>query len=153
MEASGGRLWMSSTTIRKLRRISDGGGDTGYFLLPPQNWLAAVEKPEGRKVLYFTLRTQTYALELTPKFEENKSEIPRNSSPEVMALMLKEGTLVSKLREVRKGNHVFRIVNIPRVWVRAREKGVNRKVVALSITTNPESLLVEPVFSGKLNPH
>jgi hypothetical protein len=145
--------WMSSTTIRKLRRISDGGKDTGYFLLPPQNWLDTIEKKEGKKVLYFSLRTQSYALVLTPIFEEPNSEAPRNSSPENVMLMLKQGNLFGKLREVRKGKHVYRIVNVPRVWVRAKEKEVNRKVIALSLTTDPESILVEPVFSGKPTPH
>jgi hypothetical protein len=140
---------MNSTTIRKLRRVSDGGKDTGYFLLPPQNWLETVEKREGKKVLYFTIRTQSYALVLTPIFEEPKTEAPRNSSPETVMLMLKEGSLMGKLREIRKGKHVFRIVNIPRVWVRAEEKKVNRKVIALSLTTDPENILVEPVFSDK----
>jgi hypothetical protein len=86
-------------------------------------------------------------------FDNPQDEGPRNSSPEMVAQMLKEGTLIVKLREVRKGPHIYRTVNIPRVWVRAREKGVNRKVVALSLTTEPESLLVEPVFSGKPMPH
>ena len=140
---------MSSTTVRKLRRVSDGAKDTGYFLLPPQNWLDAVEKREGKKVLYFTIRTQSYALVLNPLFEEPQEEASHNSSPETVMLMLKTGSLTGKLREVRKGNHVFRIVNVPRVWVRAEEKKVNRKVVALSLTTDPESILVEPVFSGK----
>ncbi len=140
-------------TIRKLRRVSDGGKDTGYYLLPPQNWLDTVEKKEGRKVLFFNLKTQTYALVLTPMFEEPKAESPRNSAPELVDLMLKEGTLISRLREVRRGNHVYRIVNVPRVWVRAREKGVNRRVIALSLTIRPESIVVEPVFSGKPTPH
>jgi hypothetical protein len=144
---------MSSAKIRKLRRISDGEKDTSYFLLPPQNWLDAIEKKEGRKILCFSLKTQTYALVLTPMFDNPQDEGPRNSSPEMVAQMLKEGTLIVKLREVRKGPHIYRTVNIPRVWVRAREKGVNRKVVALSLTTEPESLLVEPVFSGKPMPH
>lgn len=142
---------MSSTTIRKLRRANNNDRDTGYFLLPPQNWLDTIEKREDKKILYFAIRTQTYALVLTPKYEEPKEEAPRNSPPEEVALMLKQGILVSKLREVRKGKTVFRIVNIPRVWVRAREKAVNRKVAALSITTDPERLLVEPVFSRKLS--
>jgi hypothetical protein len=144
---------MSSTTIRKLRKVSDGSRDTGYYLLPPQNWLDTVEKKKGKKILCFSLRTQTYALILTPKFEEPETEGPRNSSPELVELMLKEGTLFSKLREIRRGKHLYRIVNVPRVWVRAREKGVNRKVIALSLTTETESVLVEPVFSGKPSPH
>ena len=144
---------MSFTTIRKLRKVSDGGKDIGYYLLPPQNWLDTLEKKKGKKVLYFNLKTQAYALILTPKFEEPEAEGPRNSSPELVELMLKEGTLISKLRELRRGNHAYRIVNIPRVWVRAREKGVNRKVIALSLTTEPESILVEPIFSGKPSPH
>ena len=140
---------MSSTTIRKLRRVSDGVRDTGYFLVPPQNWLDTVEKKKGKRVLYFTLRTESYALVLSPMFEGPKVEAPRNSSPEIVALMLKQGSLICKLREVRRGSHVYRIVNVPRVWVRAKEKEVNRKVVALSLTAEPESILVEPIFSGK----
>ena len=144
---------MKSTTIRKLRRVSDGGKDTGYFLLPPQNWLDIVEKEEGKKILYFALRTDSYALVLIPIFENPKVEAPQNISPERVELMLKQGTLKSKLREIRKGKHVYRTVNIPRVWVHAEERKVKRKVIALSLTTESESLLVEPIFSGKSNSH
>ena len=148
-----GWLWISSTTIRKLRRVSDGGKDTAYFLLPPQNWLHAIEEKEGKKVLYFTLRTESYALVLNPLFENPKVEAPRNSPPERVMLMLKQGSLTSRLRDIRKGNHVYRIANVPRVWVRAKEKEVNRKVIALSLTTEPGSILVEPVFSSKPTSH
>ena len=126
---------MSSTTIRKLRRISDGGKDTSYFLLPPQNWLDTIEKKEGR-LFCFSLKTQTYALVLSTEcLIIHKKKVRVIASPEMIVQMLKGGNLIVKLREVRKGTHVYRTVNIPRVWVRAREKGVNRKVIALSLTT------------------
>ncbi len=87
---------------------------------------------------------------LTPKFEEPKVAPPTNSSPETVLLLLKQGTLLSKLRETQKGNNVFRSLNIPRAWIREREQKVHRQVTALSLTTATDSILVEPVYGGKL---
>jgi hypothetical protein len=138
------------TTIRKLRKVSDGAKDTGYFLLPPKNWLDEIEKKEGKKVLYFTLSTRTYALVMTPKFEEPQVPPPSNSSPENIMVMLKAGALLSKLRETQKGNIVYRTVYVPRAWIRQKEHEVHKKVVALSVTPEPMSLLVEPVFGKSI---
>ncbi len=92
----------SQPTIRKLRKISDGV-NTGYVLLPPKNWLVATEREAGKKILYFTLKSRAYALLLMPKFDEAKVPPPVNSSPDDVLLMLKQGVLLAKLRELRKG--------------------------------------------------
>ncbi len=141
---------MSATTVRKLGRISDGAKDTSYFLMPPKYWLDAEEKKASKKIQQFAIKAEAYALVLNPVFDNSEVEQPRNSSPEQVMIMLKQGTLLSKLREIRKGNNVYRVVNIPRVWVRAREQGQNRKVTALSLTTEPTRILVEPIFGNKL---
>jgi hypothetical protein len=144
---------MSATTVRKLGRISDGAKDTSYFLMPPKYWLDAEEKNAGKKILHFAIKSEAYALVLSPIFDSSQVEQPRNSTPEEIMLLLKQGTLYSKLRETRKGNNVYRIVNIPRVWVRAREQGQNRQVTALSLTTEPTRILVEPIFGNKMKQH
>ena len=124
---------MSAPTVRKLGRISDGA-KTSYFLLPPRNWLDAIEKKAGKKILQFTVKTEAYALVLKPVFDQPGEEQPRNSSPEDVMLMLEQGILMSRLREIHKGKNVYRTVNIPRLWVREREAGTNRKLTALSVT-------------------
>jgi hypothetical protein len=136
----------SQPTIRKLRKTGDGV-NTGYVLLPPKNWLDATEQEAGKKILYFTLKSRAYALLLTPQFDEPNVPPPVNSSPESVLLMLKQGVLLVKLREVRRGRNVFRLVNLPRAWVREREQKVRRQVTALSVTVEPEGLLVEAVFA------
>jgi hypothetical protein len=147
-------IYMSSNppTIRKLRKNSDGAKDTGYYLLPPKNWLDETEHQAGKKILYFTLSSRAFALVLTPQFEEPKVPPPVNSSPENIMILLKHGTLLSKLRETRKGNNVLRSVNIPRAWIREREQKIHREVTALSITVEPDCIMVEPVYGGKAMP-
>jgi hypothetical protein len=140
---------MSATTVRKLGRISDGA-NTSYFLMPPKFWLDSVEKTKGKKILHFSIMTEEETLILTPVFENPKVEPPRNSSPELIAQMLRQGKLLSKLREIRKGKNVYRIVNVPRSWIRTREQEHNRKVNALRFTTEQTSIRVEPVFGDKL---
>jgi hypothetical protein len=141
---------MSASTVRKLGRISDGA-KTSYFFMPPKYWLDAVEKNAGKRILHFAVKAELAALVLTPLFEEPKVEPPKNSSPEQITGMLKQGTLLSKLRETRKGNNVYRIVNVPRTWVRAKEQQRWRKVTALRFTIEPTRLIIEPVFGDKLN--
>ena len=140
---------MSNTTVRKLRREGNGSSDTGYYLMPPKIWLDAAEKKEGKKILGFTLKAEEDALVLNPMFENPRVEPPRNSSPELVTLMLRQGSLISKLREVHKGNNIYRIINVPRAWVRAKEQERNRKVIALSLTTQPTSIIVTPIFANK----
>ena len=140
---------MSNTTVRKLRREGNGSSDTGYYLMPPKIWLDAVEKKQGKKILGFTLKSEEEGLVLAPMFENPRVEPPRNGSPELVTLMLLQGTLISKLREVHKGNNIYRIIYVPRVWVKGKEQERNRKVVALSVTTKPASIFVAPVFTNK----
>jgi hypothetical protein len=146
---SSGDPQMSNTTIRKLRREGNGASDTGYYLLPPRIWLEAVEKKEGKKILGFTLKSEEEGLVLDPMFENPRVEPPRNGSPELVTLMLLQGTLISKLREVHKGNNIYRIIYVPRAWVKGKEQERNRKVIALSVTTKSASIFVAPVFANK----
>ncbi len=145
-------LWikMSAPTVRKLGRISDGA-KTSYFLLPPRNWLDMIEKNAGKKILQFAIKAEAYSLVLKPMFEQSEGEQPRNSTPEDVMLMLEQGTLMGKLREIKKGKTVYRTVNIPRMWVREREAGTNRKVSALSVIAQPTSLIIEPIFGEKID--
>ena len=140
---------MSAPIVRKLGRISDGA-KTSYFLMPPKFWLDSVERNEGRKILQLAIKAEAFALVMSPVFDQPEGDQPRNSSPEEVLSMLEEGTLVSKLREVRKGKNVYRIVNLPRVWIREREAGTNRKLTALSIITQSDCITVEPIFGEKL---
>ena len=140
---------MSGTTIRKLRQISEGGRDLGYFLPPPRNWLETVEKTEGKKILHFTFKSQDEGLVLNPAFEESTVYSSRNSSDDVRQL-LKKGNLKVALREIRKGRNVYRVVKVPRVWIRSQELQRYRKVVALSVTPESEYLVVKPVFGNKI---
>ena len=143
---------VSVSTVRKLRRVSNGAKDTGYFVMPPRNWLDILEKKEGRRVLAFKIKSEGEGIILNPTFENPSTESSQNTLPEQVLLMLRQGTLVSKLREIRKGAHVYRIINVPRSWVRTREQRRNRKIVALRLTTEPASIIVEPVFGDKPKP-
>lgn len=140
---------MSNSTVRKLRREGNGSSDTGYYLMPPKIWLDAVEKKQGKKILGFTLKSEEEGLVLDPLFENPRVEPPRNGSPELVTLMLLQGTLIGKLREVRKGKNIYRIIYVPRAWVKGKEQVRNRKVIALSVTTKPASIFVAPVFAKK----
>jgi hypothetical protein len=140
---------MGETTVSKLRRVSDGVKIKGYFLLPPRNWLNAIEAKEGKKIWHFTVKAEGDTLLLNPAFTEPAVSAPRNSSPEAVTQMLKNGSLILKLREIHKGKHVYRIVNIPRSWVNTKEQMRKRTVAALRVTTRPESLIAEPVFQDK----
>jgi hypothetical protein len=142
---------MSETTIRKLRKISDGINVKTYFLMPPRNYLNDVEKKEGRKILYFAAKAEEDALVLKPVFVEPAVDVPQNSSPETVAQMLKQGNLMIKLREVPKGKNVYRIINVPRAWVKTEERQRNRIVAALRVTTRPDYIIAEPIFGSKLN--
>lgn len=141
---------MSGTTVRKLRRMGNGSNSESYLLLPPLNWLDAVEKVQARKIQYFTVRTNGDALVLSPGFENPKVVASPNSSSDDVAQMLREGNLVVKLRNVPKGRNVYRVVHVPRVWVRAKERQHNRKVVALKLKIEPAYLEVTPIYGEKL---
>jgi hypothetical protein len=140
---------MSGTTVRKLRRISDGV-DTGYILLPPKNWLDAVEKAESKKIVAFTVRAMGEDLVLKPTFEEPKIKKVSGNSSEDVVQMMRQGNLTVKLRDFPKGRIVYRVVKVPRAWVRVREGMRRRKLAALSIKTEPDNLLVSPIFGDKL---
>ncbi len=136
-------------TVRKLGRISDGA-KASYFLAPPKHWLQATEKAAGKKILYFALKSEDESLILTPVFSEPRVEQPKNSSPDVVQQMLETGTLLAKLRDVCKGENVYRTMNLPRSWVRTMEQSRWRKMAALRTTAKQGFLLVEPVFGEKL---
>jgi hypothetical protein len=140
---------MSLPTVRKLRRES-GGADAGYVLLPPKNWLEAEEKAAGKKVLFFSFKTEGNGMILEPVFENPKVEQPRNSTPEVIEMMMRAGTLLGPLRDVRKGQTVYRLVKVPRSWVRSEEIMRGRRMVALRLTPEKSRLIVEPVFGERL---
>jgi hypothetical protein len=121
--------------------------------MPPRNWLDTVEKEEGKKILSVTVKAEEDTLVLNPMFENPLVEAPHNSSPELLMVMLKEGTVISKLREIHKGGHLSRIINIPRAWVRAKEQNHKRKVIGLRLTLQPRSIIVVPVFANsKIHP-
>jgi hypothetical protein len=140
---------MSGTTIRKLRRISDGANDAGYILLPPKNWLDAIEKAENKKIVAFAVKAEGENFILTPEFEEPKIKKANANSDDVEQLM-REGTLTVKLRDLPKGRIVYRVIKVPRAWVRAREGMRRRKLVALRVKEEPSCLLVAPVFGDKI---
>ncbi len=150
MSVIGRSLVSISTTVRKLRQMSVGTNDSGYFLLPPRGWMEAAEKKEGKRILHFAVKTQEDTLLLVPLFANAKVETQKNSSPETVLKILKQGTLTSKLREVHKGKNIYRIVKIPRAWVHAKERQRNRKMSALRVTANPLTLEVEPIFGDRL---
>jgi hypothetical protein len=141
---------MSLSTIRKLRRES-GGQDAGYILLPPKNWLESEEKAAGGKILYFSFRLEGNGMVLEPVFEAPSMEQPRNSSPEEIEMMMRQGTLFGRLRDFRKGQAVFRVVKVPRSWVRSEEIQRNRRMIALRLTPYPNRLVVEPIFGERLH--
>ncbi len=137
-------------TIRKLRRITVGANDSGYFVMPPRNWMDITEQKEGKKILHFALRTEGENLVLSPVFSTPKVESSRNASPNDVLTMLKDGSLTSKLREVHKGKNVYRVIKIPRVWVHAKEQYRRRRMSALRLTAQPETIVVEPIYGEKL---
>ncbi len=141
---------MSLPTVRKLRRES-GGQDAGYVLLPPKNWLEAEEKAAGGKILFFSFKLEGNGMVLEPLFKNPPREQPRNSSPEEIEMMMREGTLLGRLRDLRKGQAVFRVVKVPRSWVRSEEIQRNRRMVALRLTPYPKRLMVEPIFGERLH--
>ncbi|MCW4010085.1 MAG: hypothetical protein NWF05_05640 [Candidatus Bathyarchaeota archaeon] len=143
---------MSETTIRKLRKVTDGVNVKSYFFMPPLNWLNVVEKKEGKKILHFAVKAQDEVLVLNPVFVEPTVSGPKNTVPEKVTQMLKQGNLMVKLREVHKGRNIYRIINVPRSWVKAEEGQRNRAVVAVRVTTEPESITVTPIFGSKLKP-
>jgi hypothetical protein len=128
------------------------GKESGYFLLPPLNWLEAVEKTEGRKIQSFMFEAEGEALVLNPVFEERKASAPKKGSSDDVSLMLKQGTLEVKLREIPKGRNVYRVVKVPRAWVHTQEMQRNRKMVALNVKTEHACLLVTAIFGDKLKP-
>jgi hypothetical protein len=140
---------MSLPTVRKLRRES-GDANAGYVLLPPKNWLEAEEKAASKKILFFSFKAEGNGLTLEPVFENPKVEQPHNSTPEVVEMMMREGTLLGPLREIRKGKSVYRVVKVPRSWVRSEELMRGRVMVALRIMPEPNRLIVEPVFGKRL---
>jgi hypothetical protein len=137
------------STVRKLRRVGDSVNKLGYYLMPPKNWLDTVEKEAGKKILSFTVQDEEHTLVLSPLFENPKVEAPHNSSPEQVMMMLSEGTLISKLREIQKGKHISRIINIPRVWVRDKEQWHKSKVIGLRLTVKSRSIIVVPIYAHK----
>jgi len=137
------------STVRKLRRVGGSASKIGYYLMPSKNWLDAVEKEEGKKILSFTVQDEEHTLVLMPLFENPPVEAPHNSSPEQVIMMLRKGTLISKLREIHKGKHVSRIINIPRVWVREKEQWHKSKVIGLRLTVKSRSIIIIPIFAHK----
>jgi hypothetical protein len=137
------------STVRKLRRIGGNVNKLGYYLMPPKNWIDTVEKEEGKKILGFTVQDEEHTLVLSPMFENPPVEAPHNSSPEQVMMMLKKGTLISKLREIHKGKHISRIINIPRVWVRDKEQWHKSKVIGLRLTVKPRRIIVVPIYANK----
>ncbi len=137
------------STVRKLRRVGDSVNKLGYYLMPPKNWLDTVEKEEGKKILSFAVQDEAHTLVLKPLFENPQVEAPHNSSPEQVMMMLKKGTLISKLREINKGKHISRIINIPRVWVRDKEQWHKSKVIRLHLTVKSRTIIVVPIFAHK----
>ncbi|MCW4019156.1 MAG: hypothetical protein NWF00_10860 [Candidatus Bathyarchaeota archaeon] len=139
---------MSGTTIRKLRQMTIGK-DSGYFLLPPRNWLDAVESAENRKIKGFVLKSEGDALKLTPTFGEPKTASRKGASGNA-AQLLKQGSLTIKLREIPKGRNVYRVVKVPKAWVRTQEMQHYRKVTAVNVKTEPASIVITPIFGEKL---
>lgn len=137
------------STVRKLRRIGGSVNKVGYYLMPPKNWLDTVEKEEGKKILSFTVQDEEHTLVLNPLFENPQVEAPHNSSPEQVMMMLSKGTLISKLREIHKGKHISRIINIPRVWVRDKEQWHKSRVIGLRLTVKSRSIIVVPIYAHK----
>jgi hypothetical protein len=137
------------STVRKLRRVGDSVNKVGYYLMPPKNWLDTVEKEEGKKILSFTVQDEEHTLVLNPLFENPQVEAPHNSSPEQVMMMLSKGTLISKLREMHKGKHISRIINIPRVWVRDKEQWHKSRVIGLRLTVKSRSIIVVPIYAHK----
>lgn len=137
------------STVRKLRRVGGSVNKVGYYLMPPKNWLDAVEKEEGKKILSFTVQDEEDTLVLSPLFENPQVEAPHNSSPEQVMMMLSKGTLICKLREIHKGKHISRIINIPRVWVRDKEQWHKSRVIGLRLTVKSRSIIVVPIYAHK----
>ncbi len=137
-----------SGTIRKLRQ--NIGKESGYFLLPPLNWLQEVEKAQGKKIQGFNFKSSGETLILSPIFEAPKASTSKQGLADDVLFMLKRGVLEVKLREIPKGRNVYRVVKVPRAWVHAQEMQRNRKMAALNVKTEQQCLMTTPIFGDKL---